>query len=115
MIVAVQIRGRVDARDKAKKALDHLGLQDRNQAVLLDDNDAIRGQLAVAKDYITFGVVSDETVENLEEASGSNLETGDTVNLSPPSGGFKDTRQQVGQGGSLGQRDDMDDLVNKMT
>ena len=114
MIVAVQIRGRVDARDKAKKALDHLGLKDRNQAVLLDDNDAIRGQLSVAKDYITYGVVEDETVEKLEEYSGENLETGDTVKLSPPSGGFKDTRQQVGQGGSLGERSDMDDLVDRM-
>ena len=114
MIVAVQVRGRVDARDKAKKTLDHIGLQDRNQAVLLDDNEAIRGQLSVAKDYITYGVVDDETVEKLEEASGKNLETGDTVNLTPPSGGFKDTRQQVGQGGSLGKRDDMDDLVSRM-
>ncbi|PSH01039.1 MAG: hypothetical protein BRC30_00375 [Nanohaloarchaea archaeon SW_7_46_7] len=114
MIVAVQIRGRVDARDKAKKALDHLGLQNRNQAVLLEDNDAIRGQLSVAKDYITYGTVSDETVENLEEASDTSLETGETVNLTPPSGGFKDTRQQVGQGGSLGERNNMDGLVNKM-
>lgn len=114
MIVAVQVRGRVDARDKAKKSLDHLGLEERNQAVLLDDNDAIRGQLSVAKDYITYGVVDDETVEKLEEASGENLETGDTVNLSPPSGGYKDTRQQVGQGGSLGERSEMDDLINRM-
>ena len=114
MIVAVQVRGRVDARDKAKKSLDHLGLEERNQAVLLDDNDAIRGQLSVAKDYITYGVVDDEIVEKLEEASGENLETGDTVNLSPPSGGYKDTRQQVGQGGSLGERSEMDDLINRM-
>lgn len=114
MIAAVMTRGRVDARDKAKQALDHLNLQKRNQLVLLDDNDAIRGQLAVAKDYITFGVVDDETVEKLEETSGKNLDTGDTVSLSPPSGGYKNTRRQVGQGGSLGQRDDMDDLVNRM-
>ncbi|MFB6174874.1 MAG: uL30 family ribosomal protein [Candidatus Nanohalobium sp.] len=114
MIAAVQIRGTVDARKKAKHSLQHLGLNKRNQLVLLEDNDAIRGQLSVAKDYITFGEISDETVEKLEEASGRNLDTGDTVKLSPPTRGYKNTRQQVGQGGSLGERDEMNDLIKRM-
>ncbi len=114
MLAAVQVRGTVDAREKARKSLQHLNLDQRNQIVLIEDNDANRGQLSIAKDYITFGEISEETVENLEEASGRNLETGDTVNLSPPSGGYKDTRQQVGQGGSLGERDNIDDLINNM-
>jgi ribosomal protein L30/L7E len=114
MLAAVQLRGRVDAREKAKQALDHLNLDKRNRVVLLKDNEANRGQLSVSKDYITFGEISEETVEKLEEASGRNLDTGDTVNLSPPSGGYKDTRQQVGQGGSLGERKDIHDLISRM-
>lgn len=114
MLAAIQIRGRVDTRDKTKKALDHLNLNKRNKLVLIKDNDANRGQLSTAKDYITYGEVSEETVEKLEEATGNNLETGDTVNLSPPSGGYKNTRRQVGQGGSLGKRDNINDLINNM-
>ncbi len=34
--------------------------------------------------------------------------------LSPPSKGFDGTRQQAGQGGSLGKRDDMDALLERM-
>jgi len=114
MIVAVMVRGKVDARDKAKESLQHLGLTKRNQAVILEDDAATRGQLSVSKDYITYGVVEDETVEKLEETSGKTLEKGDTVSLSPPTGGYKNTRRQVGQSGSLGERENMDDLLNKM-
>lgn len=34
--------------------------------------------------------------------------------LSPPSKGFKDSRRHYNQGGSLGQRDDMNDLLRRM-
>lgn len=34
--------------------------------------------------------------------------------LSPPSKGFKDSRRHYNQGGSLGQRDDMDELLRRM-
>lgn len=34
--------------------------------------------------------------------------------LSPPSKGFKDSRRHYNQAGSLGERDDMDDLLKRM-
>jgi len=114
MIAAVRVRGDVDVDVKISTTLQNLKLEDRNQCVVLEDSDSIRGMLRHAKDYITFGEVSEETVEALEERKGEELESGDTVNLTPPSGGFEDTKKQVGQGGTLGKREDMDSLVQKM-
>ncbi|MBY6294246.1 hypothetical protein GLU60_02560 [Nanohaloarchaea archaeon H01] len=114
MIAAVKVRGSIDARHKAKRTLQDLNLDKKNQCILFEDSDSIRGMLDLAKDYITFGEVSEETIEALEERKGEEIEAGDSVNLSPPSGGFRDTKKQVGQGGSLGERDNMDELVQKM-
>lgn len=114
MIAAVRVRGDVDVDVKISTTLQNLNLEKRNQCVVFEDSDSIRGMLNHAKDYITFGEVSKETLEALEEKNGEELESGDTVNLTPPSGGFEDTKKQVGQEGSLGQRDDMDSLVQRM-
>ncbi|MFB6180879.1 MAG: uL30 family ribosomal protein [Candidatus Nanohalobium sp.] len=114
MIAAVKIRGTVDARKKARQSLQHLGLKQKNQVVFLEETDANRGQLSVAKDYITFGEITEETVEKVEEEKDVEIDAGTTVNLRPPSGGFKDTRKQVGQGGSLGRREDMEKLLTRM-
>lgn len=114
MIAAVKVRGSIDARQKTQRTLEDLSLEDRHEVVVFEDSDSIRGMLNIAKDYITFGEISDETVEALEERKGEELESGDTVNLAPPSGGFRDTKKQVGQGGSLGEREDLDELVQKM-
>ncbi|MFB6145360.1 MAG: uL30 family ribosomal protein [Candidatus Nanohaloarchaea archaeon] len=114
MIAAVRVRGDIDVDHSVSRTLNDLKLKKRNQLVLYEKNDSLMGMLNKAKDYITYGEVSDETVEKLEERAGEDLEAGETVNLSPPSGGFKDTKMQVGQGGTLGKRDSMDELVSKM-
>ena len=114
MIAAVKVRGSIDARQKTQRTLKDLSLEDRHEVVVFEPNDSIRGMLNIAKDYITFGEVSDEVIEALEDRKGEELESGDTVNLAPPTGGFRDTKKQVGQGGSLGEREDMDELVQKM-
>ncbi|MFT4892705.1 MAG: ribosomal protein L30/L7E [Candidatus Nanohaloarchaea archaeon] len=114
MIAAVKVRGSIDARQKAKRTLEDLNMHKRNQCVVFEDTDSIRGMLNTAKDYITYGEISEETLEKLEERNGEELESGDTVNLAPPTGGFRDTKKQVGQGGSLGKRDNLDELVQKM-
>jgi len=114
MIAAVRVRGDVDVDVKISTTLQNLNLEKRNQCVVFEDSDSIRGMLNHAKDYIAYGEIDEETVEALEERNGEELESGDTVNLTSPSGGFKDTKKQVGQGGTLGERTDMDSLVQKM-
>ncbi len=111
MIAAVRIRGQVDVPDKINATLQTLGLTKKNQVVLVeDDNDAHQGMLKKAKDYLAYGEVNDDTVEKIREKTGE----GNIASLAPPSGGFKDTRRNVNEGGALGKRGDMDELLQKM-
>jgi ribosomal protein L30/L7E len=102
-LVAVKIRGSIDSRASIQKTLDSLKLGNKNNVVVLEDTDSNRGMLRKAKDYIAYGEVEDDVAEKVEES-----------NLTPPSGGFKSTKRQYHQGGSLGQRGDMESLLEKM-
>lgn len=108
-ILAIQIKGTVDAPTKVKKALKQLKLGKRHQAAILKDTDSTKGLLQKAKDYITYGKIDEETQETLETTS-----PGTTLNLTPPSRGFKNTKKHVKQGGSLGQRENINELLQKM-
>ena len=116
MIAAIRIRGDVDVSQDISRTLEDLKLTKRNQVVVFDEeNEAVEGMMNKAKDFITYGQISDETLEKLEErAEKDNLGSGDTTSLHPPSGGFEGTKKQVGQGGSLGKRENLDELIQKM-
>ncbi|MBC5793197.1 MAG: uL30 family ribosomal protein [Nanohaloarchaea archaeon] len=114
MIAAVRVRGPVDLNETVNNTLDNINLNTKNQVVVFEENEAIMGMMNSVKDYITYGEISDEVVEKLEERKGESLESGDTVNLSPPSGGFEDTKRNTGQGGSLGKRENIDELLERM-
>ncbi len=114
MIAAVRVRGPVDLNEKVNNTLENINLESKNQVVVFEENEAIMGMMNSVKDFITYGEVSDEVVGKLEERKGESLDSGDTVNLSPPSGGFKDTKRNTGQDGSLGKRENMDNLLEKM-
>jgi large subunit ribosomal protein L30 len=103
-LVAVKIRGSIDAREKTQKTLQTLSLDQKNKATVLEDNDSNKGMLEKAKDYIAYGKVDEETAEKVQQKT----------NLTPPTGGFKSTKKQYHQGGSLGKRDDMETLLEKM-
>lgn len=114
MIAAVKVRGDIDSREKVSRTLEDLKLTSKNSCVVFNDSESIRGMLGTVKDYIAYGEIEDETLEKLEERKGEDLGNGDKVNLSSPSGGFKSTKKNQGQGGSLGKHPDMDELVEKM-
>lgn len=114
MIAAVRVRGDIDASQNVSRTLHDLKLRKKNQCVLLEERDAMMGMLAKAKDYIAYGDIDDETLEKLEERKGDDVGVGDVIDLAPPTKGFRDTRKQVGQGGSLGKRGDMDKMIARM-
>ena len=115
MIAAVRVRGQVDVPKKIDRTLDSLGLRKKNQVILVDeDQDSLKGMMKQAKDYIAYGTVSEDTVEKIEEAKGEEVESGSKFSLTPPSGGFRDTRKNYAENGALGNRDDMDELLHKM-
>jgi len=114
-IAAIRIRGDVDTQQKTSHTLEKLNLEKRNQAVVFNNDSSIKGMLKQAKDYITYGTVTEETLEQLEKRNNNEEVTHGTVlNLHPPKGGYKSTKTHVNQGGSLGQRENLDKLLQKM-
>ncbi len=114
MIAAIRVRGTRDVPHKTRTTLENLNLDRRNQCVIYEDEEAIEGMFKQAKDFITYGEISDETVEAIEESKDVEVEHGTVVNLAPPSGGFRDTKRNVNQGGALGRRENLDELLEKM-
>lgn len=114
MIAAVRIRSDTDARKKVSDTLENLSLDTNNKVVVYEDTDSIRGMLNVVKDYIAYGEIEEETLEKLEDRKGEEIESGGTVKLSPPTKGYKNTKKNYGQGGSLGERPEIDSLITRM-
>ena len=67
---AIRIRGHVNVHPKIKKTLTLLNLTRSNHCVLLPENKSMKGMLQVAKDYVTWGEVTDETIAQLLEKRG---------------------------------------------
>jgi len=145
MYIAVRVRGRLDIPAKTSETLDQLGLDARHTVAVYPETDAYEGRLNTVKDTVAYGSVDTDTAASLFETAGAtlpdtvsyesfddlftNLENGDvtigslrddgfspTLRLSPPTKGFKDTKRQYGQGGSLGNwGSDITALLGRMT
>ncbi len=140
MFVVIRIRGAVKARRDMKDTLVMLKLHRKNHCVLLNETDSIKGMLQKAKDYITWGAISDEMLQRLIEKRGRKLgdvrlSKGEAKNmfeqikksgkvsdiikpvfrLTPPSGGFKNSIKQHYPRGELGNRKEkINELLEKM-
>lgn len=67
---AVRIRGHVNVHPKIKKTLSLLNLTRANHCVILPETKSMKGMLQVAKDYVTWGEVTDDTIAQLLEKRG---------------------------------------------
>jgi len=114
MIAAVKVRGNVDVPKPVKDTMTNLGLKNRNQIVVYEKDGSVEGMMNKAKDYITYGEVSDEVIEMLEERYEEDVEHGTVIAARSPSKGFKSTKKGFKQGGSLGKRPSVDSLIKRM-
>lgn len=115
MIAAVKVRGDVDASEKISATIESLGLVKKNQVLFVEsDDEATKGMLNRAKDYIAYGEVSDDVVEQVEEAKDAEIQAGSKFSMTPASGGFRSTKKNYNNGGALGKRPDMDKLLKNM-
>jgi large subunit ribosomal protein L30 len=71
----IRVRGSVNVKPKIKKTLALLNLTRVNHCVLIPENKSTKGMLQIAKDYVTWGEVNDETISSLLEKRGKR--TGD--------------------------------------
>lgn len=116
-LAAVRIRSERGASQAVKDTLEMLNLTKKHRCVILDDTDANRGMLQKTKDFITYGEISDETVEDLDDERGEQGLKDNVYRLSPPEGGYEPAGVKVNYdaGGANGYRgEDMDDLLHKM-
>jgi len=113
LIAAIRIRGTTGVRHDIKETLDSLNLRKKHTCVILEDSPVVRGMLRKAKDFITYGEISEETVKLLKEKRDQGKKA---FFLHPPRGGFerKGIKVSYTSGGALGLRDNMDTLVQKM-
>jgi large subunit ribosomal protein L30 len=135
-LAVVLVRGLAGVEKHVKDTLMMLKLSRKNRCVVVSVD--LKGMLLKAKDYITWGEISDETFTKLVEKRGVEFKgrledrkkkyTYKTLevkgkkylpyfNLNPPKKGFgrKGIKAQFKTGGALGYRSDkMNDLLERM-
>src|SRR3989338_4013840 len=65
MLAVIRLRGTVKARNKEEDTLKLLRLHHKMHCVLLNETKDLLGMIQKAKDYITWGKISDEVLEKL--------------------------------------------------
>ncbi|VVC01273.1 50S ribosomal protein L30 [uncultured archaeon] len=143
LLAIVRIRGVTGMNPKRQHTLELLNIPQSHNATLVPANPIYLGMIHQAKDYISWGPISEHVLESmltkrgrtdegrkLREAkkpheikeiaakliAGStlkSLEVRRTFHLTPPSGGFKDRKKNYPIG-DLGPRPSMDDAIKSM-
>jgi len=66
----VRVRGTVNVKPDTKKTLQLLNLTKANHCVLLEEKPSIKGMLQVVKDYVTWGEIDKNILNNLINSRG---------------------------------------------
>lgn len=114
-LVVVRVRGLLGVRNYICDTLRMLKLFRKNFCVVLDDTPSVRGMLFKVKDYVTWGVIDDETLKLLVYKRSRKDQK--FFRLNPPKKGFgrKGIKLSFTVGGALGDRkDEINDLVKRM-
>jgi len=140
MYAIIRLRGLVNVRHDLKDTLLMLRLNRKMHCVVLKDTESVRGMLQKAKDWITWGDISDDVLKLLVDKRGrkpgdlrltkdeaeniikSLKETGKipegikpVFRLTPPSKGFKHSIKQQYPKGELGYRGEkINELLKRM-
>ena len=115
-IAAIRIRGETGVKGDIQDTMHMLHLSTKHTCVIMPKTPVVDGMLKKAKDYITWGEISPETITLLKEKRGS-MPDATIFRLSPPRGGFerKGIKVAFRAGGALGYRGDkMNGLIRKM-
>ena len=140
-IAVVKVRGNIRVPQKVRDTMKLIGLTRVNHCSIIDDRVNYKGMLQKAKDYITWGEPSAETVRMLLskrgkvtdedvakstkyktldefvgafmkfEAELADIGSGKVFRLSPPRKGYASTKMPFTKSGSLGNRGEK---INKL-
>ena len=113
-LAAIRIRGETGVRHDIKDTLKMLNLHKKHFCVILPNTREKLGMLQKAKDYLTWGEVSDEVANELKAKRDKGKKW---FALNSPRGGFerKGIKKSFSEGGALGYRKDtINKLIKKM-
>lgn|SRR3989338_4581365 len=137
-LAVILVRGLARVKKDIKDTLIMMQLTKRNRCVIIENNPLNKGMLQKAKDYITWGEISDETFGQLVAQRGVELESPlmdrkelytykhldvdgkkykKYFSLNPPRKGFgrKGVKMPFNLGGGLGYRGEkINDLIARM-
>ena len=107
-IAAIRIRGKINVRYDLESNLSLAGLKRKNSCIIVEANPVNMGMLKRAKDFITYGEISEETLKKLKEKKKPSKEKENKLiyNLPNPKKGFRAIKRGFNQGGDLGYRGD---------
>lgn len=113
-VAVILIRGMVGAKREVKDTLAMLNLQRKNSCVILPNKPEVIGMIDKAKDFVTWGEISDETVSLIKSKRDKGKKF---FRLNSPKGGFerKGIKVPFNRGGVIGYRGDkVNDLIKRM-
>ncbi|MGM5479998.1 MAG: uL30 family ribosomal protein [Nanobdellota archaeon] len=116
-VAIILIRGLDSLSSRVKTTLETLNMNKKHSCVIVDDSHSLRGKLRILQNTVTFGDVSDETIELLKKNARSHKSKKNVFFLAPPKGGFerKGIKSSFNSGGALGDRGSaINDLIKKM-
>ncbi len=113
MYAIVRIRGTANISKDKEDTLKMLNLTTVNSCTFVPDNPQYLGMMRKIKDYVAFGPINRETVDEIVKKKGLK-DNKHVFRLSPPRKGFKSVRLPFPKG-DLGFREKgMDELLKKM-
>ena len=118
-LAVILIRGTIKVTQDKKETLKRLGLLKINNLVIVPNKKEISGMIHKVKDYVTWGVIDDETLALLKSKRKPIVEKNDKLifKLNPPRKGFerKGIKTPFSLGGALGDRKNkINDLIKRM-
>ncbi len=114
MIAVIRVRGTVGMEHSIANNLNSLNLYRKNYCTLIEETSDMKGMLAKAKDFITWGVIDDETAKLLKKRQKADKKF---FRLNSPRKGFgrKGIKRHFVVGGALGDRKEkINDLIRRM-
>ncbi len=132
LVAIVRIRGRVNVRSDITETLERLNLKRVSNCALVKVNDSYMGMINKCSNYVAYGEIDEPTLGSLLERRGKGegidakslmdgsfdskeLKKMMPFRLHPPRHGYKSTKLNVNQGGSLGYMGaDINKLIARM-